>query len=154
MFLALLTVASAAAATPGLAAQVQLAAATGSIKHISRDDLLQSIYKISLSPKGAAVSNKALMQLGYNKDEAARLSMLAMDIATMAGSYKGFVAVIDGNAPANVKLSSADAALLRPLVARGKEAAKLHTAWDGRTWEGSSNLHVAWDGRTWEGSAK
>lgn len=153
MFLALTTLASAAAATPGFAEQVRLAAATGNAKHITRDDLLRSVYKVSLSPKGEAVSNKALMELGYNKDEAARLTKLAMDIARMAGSYKGFVAVIDGNAPANVKLSSADTALLRPLVVRGAEAARLHTKWDGYTWEGSS-IHVKWDGRTWEGSAR
>ena len=139
IFVALMTLASAAGVSPVLAEQIRHAEATGDMRHISQDELLRSIYSVSMSPNGARVGAKALVELGHNPQEAAEMTELAISISHKAGSYANFKGLISGDQMGNVQLSAREMALLRSVAARGGEAAKLHTKWDGRTWEGSSS---------------
>jgi phage-related tail protein len=114
--------------------------AQGATQGVSRDSLLQSAYKVSLSAEGQKVGAEAFTQLGFAPKEAAQMAMVARGIAKAAGSYDNFVAVIDGKAE-SAKLSEREMAMLRSLAARGGgDLAQLGS------WSGSS-------GRTWEGHA-
>ena len=155
LFLALTTLASAAAATPAFAAEVQRAAATGDVRHISGEPLLRTIYGMSTSPRGAELGKKALVQLGRNPDEAAQMTDLTKSIATKAGSYDHFRTIaMTGKVPKGVMLSARESALLRSI--RGHVPQPDAKSWDGdrgRTWEGSDTMSkIVWNGRTWEGS--
>lgn len=162
LFAALMTLAAAPGALPGLTAELQAAAVQGpsAIKH---DTVLRSVYEVAITRDGVKVGTKAFMNLGYGPSEAAQLANMAHSLAIKAGSYDRFVAIATGRAPSGVALNPRDRALLRSLntgaSGHGKSA-RLHTGWDSHTWEGravaSHNTSVArgiWDGRTWEGSA-
>ena len=152
-FLALAILASSAAVSPVFAAEVRRAEAQQDMRHITREELVRAIYDISLSPGGAGTASKALVELGHSREEADEMARLAVDIARKAGSYGNFFALLDGSKPKDVVLSEREVALLRSTVGGASES-RLHTKWDGRTWEGSaSKIHTKWDGRTWEGSA-
>jgi hypothetical protein len=145
-FLALLALASAAGSSE-LAAQVRQAETTGDMKHISKEDLLRAVYKVSLAPNGATAGTKALIHLGHKQPEAAQIMETTKSIALKAGSYENFRRVVDGQAPKGVKLSAQETALLRSVGRRLTGGAGGVTGrFDGNTWEGTG-------GNTWEGSS-
>lgn len=153
VFLALTILASSAAVSPVFAGEVRRAEAEQNTRHITRVELVRAIYDISLCPGGVGTASRALVELGHSRVEADEMARLGADIARKSGSYGNFFALLDGQKPRNVVLSEREVALLRSLVRRAS-ASRLHTKWDGRTWEGSaSKIHTKWDGRTWEGSA-
>src|ERR1041385_2297779 len=117
-FLALMTLASSPFASPALAEQVRYAEATGNIHHISWDGFLGALYNVARAPDGVPVCMQAMMQHGYNKQEAAQIADTIKNIAQKADSSRAFLAVIEGRAPKGVELSPRETVLLRSVVAR------------------------------------
>lgn len=155
MFLALMALAASPAAVPGLEAQVKAAQATGDMSKISREDVLKSIYRVSIAPTGASVGNRVLVKLGHNSTEAGQMTETTRALAKKAGSVEVFRQILDGKTPTGMQFTQQETALLRLASTR------LHTKLDGHTWEGSSSIAAGggagkqrvWDGRTWEGSS-
>lgn len=168
VFLAL-GVLAAAAGSPAFAQQVRTAGEKGQMLHVHPAELVRAIYRVALSRNGVAVGTQALVKLGHNRAEASQMTGLAISIVRKCRSLDNFLRLADGSRPEGVTLDDREMALLRSVgVPRSAAGARSWEGSSGRTWEGSEmiaapgagagtsedRLHTRWDGRTWEGSAR
>ena len=154
---ALTTLITAAAATSSEAADFpngmahSQATAVGGVRAYSRENILQSVYKLALSPKGGESIAWAFTQLGYSTGEGSQMAGVTVALASKAGSYANFESVIDGKKSATVNLNAREMALLRSIASRPGAGGTLQTmkAWsgDGRTWEGHASRAVPVNGQ-------